>query len=246
MRLQGHLGGLATDIDEAGIMISDRQCPLEVSGVHKAFRLRGERIAVLNGAGLRLDAGRVTALVGHSGSGKTSLLQIAGLLATADAGSVRVRGIDATGLDDNRRADLRRVALGFVFQAFNLLPQHNAVRNVALPYAGGAKAGHERALRLLDRVGLAARAGHRPAELSAGEQQRVAIARALINDPGVLLADEPTGNLDAQTEESILALFGEVAAEGRAVLLVTHSSVVARAAGTVVRMHQGTTEVMSS
>jgi ABC-type lipoprotein export system ATPase subunit len=226
-------------------MTNPRPVPLEVTGVRKAFRLRDQRIDVLNGAGLSPSCGQVTALVGRSGSGKTTLLQIAGLLATADAGSVRIGDVDATHLSDNRRADLRRSTIGFVFQAFNLLPQHSAARNVALPYLGGDRAGRAKAMRLLDRVGLAARADHRPSELSAGEQQRVAIARALINDPMVILADEPTGNLDAANEAAILTLFRDIAAEGRAVLLVTHSTAVAQAADTVIQMNQGATEVMS-
>jgi ABC-type lipoprotein export system ATPase subunit len=142
-------------------------------------------------------------------------------------------------LNDGRRAALRRSQLGFVFQSFNLLPQHTALRNVAIPHLGSAREGVAKARRLLQRVGLADRAGHRPGELSAGEQQRVALARALINDPPVLLADEPTGNLDADSEAGILGLFREVADEGRAVLLVTHSSAVASSADTTLRMADG-------
>jgi ABC-type lipoprotein export system ATPase subunit len=215
--------------------------PLEVRDVHKAYALRGERVDVLRGARLSAPAGRVTALVGRSGSGKTTLLQIAGLLAVPDRGSVLVDGEDVGALSDNKRADVRRSSVGFVFQSFNLLPQHTAERNVALAYLGNGRDGADRARQLLERVGLAGRAGHRPGELSAGEQQRVAVARALVNDPSVVLADEPTGNLDETSEASVLALFRQIADEGRAVLLVTHSEAVCRSADVVLRMSDGIT-----
>jgi ABC-type lipoprotein export system ATPase subunit len=212
---------------------------MEARAVRKSFALRGREIAVLQDTDLCLSAGQITALVGRSGSGKTTLLQIIGLLMPPDSGSVLVGGRDAWTLNDNERADLRRSSLGFVFQAFNLLPQHSALRNVALPYRGSARAGTVRALDLLQRVGLAERATHRPNELSAGEQQRVALARALINDPETVLADEPTGNLDAVNEKAMLALFREIADEGRAVLLVTHSEAVAASADVVLHMFDG-------
>ncbi|GIE83115.1 macrolide ABC transporter ATP-binding protein [Actinoplanes philippinensis] len=222
-------------------MNTNTDSPLQVRDVHKSFALHGERIDVLRGADLSLAAGKVTALVGRSGSGKTTLLQIAGLLAGADRGSVRISGRDVHELSDNRRADLRRRSLGFVFQAFNLLPQHTAAKNVALPHLGGGRDAARRAHELLGRVGLGARAGHRPGELSAGEQQRVAVARALVNDPVVVLADEPTGNLDADSEAAVLALFREIARDGRGVLLVTHSEAVCRSADVVIRMSDGVT-----
>jgi ABC-type lipoprotein export system ATPase subunit len=220
-------------------MMNIQQSPLEARSVRKAFPLRAQRVSVLNDADLTLAPAQVTALVGRSGSGKTTLLQIIGLLTPPDSGSVLIDGRDAWQLTDNQRADLRRSSLGFVFQAFNLLPQHNALRNVALPYRGRAREGAAKAAQLLDRVGLADRASHRPSELSAGEQQRVAIARALINDPTTVLADEPTGNLDAANEKQVLEMFREIATEGRAVLLVTHSDAVAAAADTVLAMSAG-------
>src|SRR4051794_6228743 len=174
--------------------------PMQARGVRKSFTLRGRQLEVLKDTDLSLLPGQITALVGRSGSGKTTLLQIIGLLMPPDSGSVLIDGRDAWALSDNERARLRRSSLGFVFQAFNLLPQHTALRNVALPHSAGARAGTAKARRLLERVGLAARAAHRPGELSAGEQQRVALARALINDPPMVLADEPTGNLDAANE----------------------------------------------
>jgi ABC-type lipoprotein export system ATPase subunit len=213
--------------------------PLEARAVRKSFALRGREIEVLKDTDLYLNPGRITALVGRSGSGTTTLLQIIGLLMPPDSGSVQAGGRNAWALSDNERADLRRSSLGFVFQAFNLLPQHSALRNVALPYRGSARAGTAAALDLLERVGLAERATHRPNELSAGEQQRVALARALINDPQTVLADEPTGNLDAANEKAMLILFREIADEGRAVLLVTHSDAVAASADVVLHMSDG-------
>jgi putative ABC transport system ATP-binding protein len=212
---------------------------LEARGIRKQFSLRGQRLDVLNDASLQLPPGRVTALTGRSGSGKTTLLQVVGLLATPDSGSVLIHGHDTSGFDDDARTDLRQSSLGFVFQAFNLLPQHSAVRNVALPHIGRWREGLAKALHLLERVGLADRAAHHPAELSAGEQQRVAIARALVNDPAALLADEPTGNLDAATEQQVLELFHDIARDGRAVLLVTHSDAVSASADRVLTMLHG-------
>ncbi|MFG2848198.1 ABC transporter ATP-binding protein [Kitasatospora sp. NPDC048296] len=215
------------------------QLPLVARDLQKSFTLRGRRIDILRGVDMDLRPGRITALVGRSGSGKTTLLQIIGLLTPPDGGTVTVSGRDAWSLKDNERAELRRSSLGFVFQSFNLLPQHSALRNVALPAASDSRTAVSKAAQLMDRVGLADRSAHRPGELSAGEQQRVALARALINDPGTVLADEPTGNLDAANERRMLTLFREMADEGRAVLLVTHSDAVAAAADTVLRMTDG-------
>lgn len=213
--------------------------PLSAQSVRKSYSLRGRGVDVLDGAALELPAGSITALVGRSGSGKTTLLQIIGLLLPPDSGSVLINGQDAWSLPERDRTRLRRTELGFVFQSFNLLQQHSALRNIALPYLGSAKSGVQRAAELLELAGLGDRAEHRPAELSAGEQQRVALARALVNSPGTVLADEPTGNLDADSEQRMLALFRQVADEGRAVLLVTHSATVASYADRVLRMDQG-------
>ncbi|MFE1951954.1 ABC transporter ATP-binding protein [Streptomyces sp. NPDC059524] len=222
---------------------------LRAEGVSKSYSLRGRRVDVLRDADLAVEGGKVTALVGHSGSGKTTLLHILGLLTPPDRGRVVVDGaagpggagpVDTTGMSDRALADLRRSRLGFVFQSYNLLPQHSALRNVALPFRGRLADGERRARDLLARVGLADRAHHLPSELSGGEQQRVALARALINDPPVILADEPTGNLDTDSEELLLGLFRELADEGRAVLLVTHNPAVAEAADRVHLLERGT------
>ncbi|MEU9111962.1 ABC transporter ATP-binding protein/permease [Streptomyces sp. NPDC048483] len=200
--------------------------------MRKSYAPRGRRVDFLRGVDVPVQAGEVTALVGHSGSGKSTPMHLLGLLAEPDAGQVFVDGEDTSGLGDGRRADLRRARIGFVFQSYNLLPQHSALRNVALPYAGRAREGAARAQELLGRVGLAERAGHRPGEPSGGEQLgvprrrwgRVAPARALVNDPKVILADEPTGNLDTESEKLLLGLFRELTDDGRAVLLVTRTA----------------------
>ncbi|WP_425264204.1 ABC transporter ATP-binding protein [Streptomyces caeruleatus] len=212
---------------------------LRAEGVGKSYTLRGRRVDVLRDVELAVRGGEVTALVGHSGSGKTTLLHILGLLTPPDSGRVYVGDADVTGLGDGALADLRRTRLGFVFQSYNLLPQHSALRNVVLPFTGRRADGEARARTLLERVGLAERADHLPSELSGGEQQRVALARALINDPPAVLADEPTGNLDSESEDVLLGLFRELADEGRAVLLVTHNPAVSDFADVVHRLDKG-------
>jgi putative ABC transport system ATP-binding protein len=216
------------------------------AGLCKAYTTAGSRVEVLRDVSVQLSAGQLTALVGRSGSGKSSLLNVLGALTPPDSGSVQINGVHLVGLGSAAAARLRGEQIGFVFQAFNLLPHLTAAQNVALPYRRGAHAGATAAKELLGRLGLAERAGHRPGELSAGEQQRVALARALINDPAVILADEPTGNLDGETEQQLLGLFREIAAEGRTVLIVTHNDGVAEAADRVLRMHAGQLEAEAS
>jgi putative ABC transport system ATP-binding protein len=216
------------------------------AGLRKAYTTAGSRVEVLRDVSVELSAGQLTALVGRSGSGKSSLLNVLGALTPPDSGSVQINGVDLVGLGSAAAARLRGEQIGFVFQAFNLLPHLTAAQNVALPYRRGVHAGATAAKGLLGRLGLAERAGHRPGELSAGEQQRVALARALINDPAVILADEPTGNLDRETEQQLLGLFREIAAEGRTVLIVTHNDGVAEAADRVLRMDAGQLEAEAS
>ncbi len=212
---------------------------LETRGVSKTYPFRGRAVDVLSDVDFCAHAGELTAIVGHSGTGKSTLLHILGLLTEPDRGSVVVDGTDTSGLGDGELADLRRAKMGFVFQSYNLLPQHSALRNTLIPSVRRGKEAQDRARELLERVGLGERVDHLPAQLSGGEQQRVALARALVNDPPVILADEPTGNLDSESEQRLLAQLLELAREGRAVVVVTHNQAVSDAADRVYRMADG-------
>jgi lipoprotein-releasing system ATP-binding protein len=200
---------------------------LELRGVRKVFRQAGAELAVLNGIDLALEPGEIVALVGPSGAGKSTMLHVGGLLERPDGGAVLIEGRDCGALSDEHRTMLRRRALGFVYQFHHLLPEFSAVENVMLPQmiAGIARADARRkAEALLGRVGLAERLSHRPARLSGGEQQRVAIVRALANDPKILLADEPTGNLDHTTAAGVMGTLIEIVrAHGLAALIATHN-----------------------
>jgi len=200
---------------------------LELDHIERTFEQGGTRLEVLRGASLRVKAGEAVALVAPSGAGKSTLLHIAGLLERADEGEVRIAGIGTSNLSDGRRTELRRRSLGFVYQFHHLLPEFSALENVILPQmiAGSRKRmARKRAHELLDMLGLAARETHRPARLSGGEQQRVAIARALANQPQVLLADEPTGNLDRRTADDVFAALMKIVRETRtAALIATHN-----------------------
>ena len=206
---------------------SAAQPALELRGVTKSFRQGGADLHVLAGVDLVLMPGEIVALVGPSGAGKSTLLHVAGLLERPDGGAVIVAGREAGNLGDDQRTLMRRRALGFVYQFHHLLPEFSALENVMLPQmiAGVARAAARRkAEALLAQVGLAARLAHRPARLSGGEQQRVAIVRALANDPRVLLADEPTGNLDHTTADGVLdTLIATVRQSGLAALIATHN-----------------------
>ena len=201
---------------------------LRLSRITKGYHLgKPNEIRVLQGVDLTLGAGEVCALVAPSGAGKSTLLHIAGLLDTPDQGIVRIGGQDMTGKSDRKRTATRRRDVGFVYQFHHLLPEFTALENITLPQlANGVseKAAQDRAMALLDRVGVAARADHRPAALSGGEQQRVAFCRALANAPRVLLADEPTGNLDPETSDQVFdALMALVRDEGLSALIATHN-----------------------
>jgi ABC-type lipoprotein export system ATPase subunit len=202
-------------------------------GVSRTFTTGSGRVEVLRDVDLTVEAGRVAALVGRSGSGKTTLLQILGLLAPPSSGEVLVEGRSVSGLAGRELADLRRRAIGFVFQASNLLPQHSALSNVLIPWVGPRREGEDRARGLLETLGVGSRAHHRPDQLSGGEQQRVAIARALVNRPLLVLADEPTGALDSDNEERLLGILRGIADEGTGVLVVTHNVAVAATADAI-------------
>ncbi|MGR3758997.1 ABC transporter ATP-binding protein [Roseobacteraceae bacterium NS-SX3] len=217
---------------------------LELSGITKSY-LKGTpgQVDVLRGADLALKPGEVVALVAPSGAGKSTLLHIAGLLDTPDAGSVRVGGEDVTGKGDRRRTGLRRRGVGFIYQFHHLLPEFTAAENIILPQLANGAAQRDaaaRAAELLDLVGLSARADHRPAALSGGEQQRVAFCRALANSPQVLLADEPTGNLDPGTSDQVFgALMDLVAGSGMAALIATHNLDLAARMDRQVKLENG-------
>ena len=215
---------------------------IDAHALAKEYRKGPVTTVVLKGVTLHVRRGQFVAIMGTSGSGKSTLLNILGFLDRPDSGTYRFQGEDLGQADDDRLSAVRNRQIGFVFQQFHLLERADAVRNVMLPllYADNAvDDGEARARRALDAVGLAARAHHRPGELSGGEQQRVAIARALVNDPALILADEPTGNLDAKSGTEILDIFGQLHAAGRTIVLVTHDPAVAERADRIVVLEDG-------
>ena len=208
----------------------------------KTYQVGQQQVHALRGLSVDIAQGEYTALMGPSGSGKSTLMNMLGCLDTPTSGRYRLAGEDVGTLDDDALADIRNRRIGFVFQTFNLMPRYTALENVALPlvYAGASRADREaRAREVLEQVGLADRMDHRPNELSGGQRQRVAVARALVNRPDLLLADEPTGNLDTKTSLEIMALFGEIHAAGNTVVLVTHEEDIAAYAHRVVRLRDG-------
>ena len=224
--------------------MSDRPPALELRGVRKVFRQGSVELAVLNGVDLMLAPGEIVALVGPSGAGKSTMLHVAGLLERPGGGAVLIEGRDCGALSDEHRTMLRRRALGFVYQFHHLLPEFSAVENVMLPQMiGGVRRADARrkAEALLGRVGLAERLAHRPARLSGGEQQRDAIVRALANDPKILLADEPTGNLDHTTAAGVMETLIEIVrAHGLAALIATHNLELAARLDRTVALEDGT------
>ncbi|MEE8610435.1 MAG: ABC transporter ATP-binding protein [Sphingomonas aquatilis] len=216
---------------------------LETGRLTRSFTQGGETIHVLRGVDLTVAPGEIVALVGPSGSGKSTLLQAVGLLEGGFEGSIRIAGTEAAKLDAHGRTVMRRDHLGFVYQFHHLLPDFNATENVVLPqlvYGAARKAADDRAVALLTALGLGHRLTHRPSQLSGGEQQRVAVARALANRPALVLADEPTGNLDEHTADIVLAEFLRlVRGEGSAALIATHNERLAQKMDRVVRLHEG-------
>lgn len=217
---------------------------LELAGVEKTYnRGKPNAVQVLQGVDLSVARGEVVALVAPSGAGKSTLLHIAGLLDSPDAGSVRIGGADVVGLSDRRRTAIRRADVGFIYQFHHLLPEFSALENIVLPQLAngiGKAQAQARAMDLLTRVGIAARADHRPAALSGGEQQRVAFCRALANAPRLLLADEPTGNLDPATSDQVFAaLMDLVRGTGLSALIATHNLELATRMDRVLRLDKG-------
>ena len=215
---------------------------IQVYDVWKTYQVGQQQVHALRGLTLDIGQGEYTALMGPSGSGKSTLMNMLGCLDTPTTGRYNLAGEDVGTLDDDALADIRNRRIGFVFQTFNLMPRYTALENVALPmvYAGmGRNERMDRAREVLEQVGLGDRMNHRPNELSGGQRQRVAVARALVNRPDLLLADEPTGNLDTKTSIEIMALFEEIHAAGNTVIIVTHEEDIAAHAHRVVRLRDG-------
>jgi putative ABC transport system ATP-binding protein len=213
---------------------------IEVEGLTKVFQMGSAEVHALRGVAFQIAGGEFVALMGSSGSGKSTLLHLLGCLDSPTVGTYRLNGRDVSALSPDERAAVRNRSIGFVFQSFCLLPRLDASENVALPLLyGRERNAAARAAAALARVGLADRMHHRPAELSGGEQQRVAIARALVGDPAIILADEPTGNLDSRTGGELMGLLTELHAEGRTILMVTHDVASARYAQRTLHMHDG-------
>jgi putative ABC transport system ATP-binding protein len=215
---------------------------LAMAGVRKTYATGAVSVDALRGIDLAVYAGDYVAIMGPSGSGKSTLMHIIGCLDVPTAGRYELDGIDVSSMSEKQLAEVRNRKIGFVFQSFNLLPSLTAQRNVELPlvYAGvPAAERRERALAALTKVGLAERVNHRPGELSGGQQQRVSVARALVTDPALVLADEPTGNLDSHSTAEILDLFGELNDTGRTIVMITHEADVAARAKRIVHIYDG-------
>jgi putative ABC transport system ATP-binding protein len=213
-----------------------------VEDLHRHYEVGGETVRALDGVSFGIARGEWVAIVGQSGSGKSTLMNLLGCLDTPTSGVYRLNGSDVEGLADDALADLRNKEIGFVFQTFQLLPRASALANVELPLVYRGMPRRERRARAeeaLRAVGLANRMTHRPNELSGGQRQRVAVARALVGDPSILLADEPTGNLDSQTGEEIMRLFGELHARGHTIILVTHEPRLAARCPRAIRLSDG-------
>jgi putative ABC transport system ATP-binding protein len=215
---------------------------IDLKDIYKIYQMGSAQINALDGLDCQIEKGEYVALMGPSGSGKSTLMNIIGCLDTPSKGIYSLNGTNVSDMSDDELASIRNVEIGFVFQSFNLLPRTSAIENVSLPlvYAGISKNERmERAQKALEKVGLGDRADHKPNELSGGQRQRVAIARALINNPSIVLADEPTGNLDSKSSLEIMNLFGQIHQDGNTVVMVTHEEDIAKYAKRTIRMIDG-------
>ncbi|MFB9864018.1 ABC transporter ATP-binding protein [Rufibacter immobilis] len=218
---------------------------IKTENISRVYQMGTETIHALRSISIEIKKGEYVAFMGPSGSGKSTLMNIVGCLDTPTSGTYILNGNDVSNMADNELATVRNKEIGFVFQTFNLLPRSSSLENVALPlvYAGYGKAEREeRAMEALNSVGLGTRAQHKPNELSGGQRQRVAIARALVNDPSIILADEPTGNLDTKTSYEIMGLFENLHAKGNTIIMVTHEDDIAHYAHRIVRLRDGLIE----
>jgi putative ABC transport system ATP-binding protein len=215
---------------------------IRLQNISRRYKMGAEIVHALRGVSLEIARGEYVAIMGPSGSGKSTMMNVLGCLDTPTEGTYELNGVQVSEMNDNHLAEIRNREIGFVFQTFNLLARSSALRNVELPLIYAGVTAHERrklALDALSQVGLADRIHHRPNELSGGQRQRVAVARALVNNPAILLADEPTGNLDSKTGNEIMALFEELSRKGNTIILVTHEEEIALHARRVIRLHDG-------
>ena len=218
---------------------------IEISDLKKFYTVGTQTIKARQGVSLTIHKGEYVAIMGPSGSGKSTLMNLIGALDTPTHGTYILNGSDVSHMEDEQLAEIRNREIGFVFQTFNLLPRNTALENVVLPliYAGISKAGREeRAVKVLSSVGLESRMTHKPNELSGGQRQRVAVARALVNNPSIILADEPTGNLDSKTSVDIMRLFDRIHKQGNTVIVVTHEEDIALHAHRIIRLKDGLVE----
>jgi putative ABC transport system ATP-binding protein len=213
---------------------------IDLQNIVKIYKLGDFEVIALDGVTCRIETGEMVSIMGPSGSGKSTLMNLIGCLDRPTSGQYLLDGKDVSNLNDDELAEIRNKKIGFVFQSFNLLPQATTVANVALPLVySGVSNKHERALEALELVGMGQRAKHRPSEISGGEQQRVAIARALVNNPALILADEPTGNLDTQTSQGIMVLLQKLNSQGITIVLVTHENDIAAYTNRTIYLRDG-------
>ena len=216
-----------------------------IKGIKKYYKVGNQEVRALNGVDIIINKNEYVAIMGPSGSGKSTMMNILGCLDSPTGGTYILNGTDVSQMDDNALAEVRNKEIGFIFQSFNLLPRYNALDNVALPliYSGAGKAEREkRAKEAIESVDLTDRMHHKPNELSGGQRQRVAVARALVNKPSIILADEPTGNLDSKTSADIMKLFAEIHKKGNTIIVVTHEEDIAKHAKRIIRLRDGVIE----